>query len=232
MPLTELEYQGKLLIESVKVEFKIHNLQIEGFSMKYINKIKKSILSKMALILLATATVNSYASHHEEKIESLSITFTSMENGLSLYVDTGNNTSSNTYLINFNTILHTFEKAVETISRGHDDELSKEINELLEYALQKFNILLDVFKRYNGKPDIQAVNFATEIKREFDVEKIFAEIICKLKNIRSKAQQTGNKHLVKQVEELANKIQQKKKVWSAKSNLTLITGLVHRMKCQ
>ena len=90
---------------------------------------------------------------------------------------------------------------------------------------------MDVFKRYNGKPDTQAVNFATEIKREFDVEKIFAELINKLKILRSKAQHAGNKHLVKQIEELATKIQQKKKIWNGKSNLALVTGLVHRMKC-
>jgi len=89
-----------------------------------------------------------------------------------------------------------------------------------------------VFKRYNGKPDSQAVNFATEIKREFDVEKIFTEMVNKLKALRCKAHHAGNKHLVKLIEELAAKIQHKKKVWNGKSNLTLVAGLVHRMKCQ
>ena len=199
--------------------------------MKYNKKMKKSILSKMALILLATIVTTSYASHNEEKIGSLSTTFTAVESDLSHFVDTTNKTSFNTYIIGFTATLQSLQRTIETVIRGQDDELSKEIDELLQYALQQFNILLDVFKRYNGKPDSQAVNFATEIKREFDVEKIFAELVNKLKTLRCKAQQSGNKHLVKQIEDLATKVQQKKKIWNAKSNLTLVTGLVHRMKC-
>src|SRR5216684_1285585 len=181
--------------------------------MKYINKMKKSILSKTALILLATTIINSYASHNEEKIGSFSTAFTKVENELSLFVDQKNNTSFNIYMIGFTTTLRDLQKTIETITRGQDDELSEEIDELLHYALQQFNILLDVFKRYNGKPSTQAMSFATEIRREFDVKKIFAEMVNKLKMLRGKAQQDGNKHLVKQIEELAVKIQQKKKIW-------------------
>ncbi len=198
--------------------------------MKY-NKMKKSILSKTALIVLATMVMTSYTSHNEEKMESVSTTFISVENELSQFVDPGNKTPFNTFLISFTTKLQNLQRVIEATVRSHNDEISKEVDELLEYSLEQFNILLDVFKRYNGKPDTQAVNFATEIKREFDVEKIFAEMINKLKVLRGKAQQAGNKHLVKQIEELATKIQQKKKLWNAKSNLALVTGLVHRMKC-
>ncbi|HLJ30849.1 MAG TPA: hypothetical protein VKU36_00275 [Candidatus Babeliales bacterium] len=199
--------------------------------MKY--TIKKSTLSKVALIALATI-MGSYAlaSHHEDKIGGLSSAFTAVESDLSLFVDTANKTSFNTYMINFTTTLQALQRTAESVTRGQDDELSQEIDQLLEYALQQFNILLDVFKRYNGKPDSQAVNFATEIKREFDIEKIFAEMVNKLKNLRSKAQHAGNKQLVKHIEELAGKIQHKKKAWNNKSNLTLVAGLVHRMKCQ
>jgi hypothetical protein len=199
--------------------------------MKY--TVKKSTLSTLALIILATLMGSyAFANPNEDKIGSLSSTFTSVENDLSLFVDTSNKTSFNIYMINFTTTLQSLQRVVESVTRGQDDELSKEIDELLDYALQQFNILLDVFKRYNGKPDSQAVNFATEIKREFDVEKIFAEMVNKLKALRCKAHQTGNKHLVKLIEDLAGKIQHKKKVWNGKSNLTLVAGLVHRMKCQ
>jgi hypothetical protein len=199
--------------------------------MKY--TIKKNRLSTLTLIVLATIMVSyTNAGHNEDKIGSLTSAFTSVENDLSLFVDTANKTSFNTYMINFSTTLQNLQRTMDTIVRGQDDEFSKEVDALLEYALQQFNILVDVFKRYNGKPESQAFNFATEIKREFDIEKIFAEMIAKLKNLRCKAHQAGNKPLVKLIEDLAAKIQQKKKVWGAKQNITLIGGLIHRMKCQ
>lgn len=193
---------------------------------------KKSILSKTAFIALATMMIHSYASHNETKMESLSHAFTAAENDLSLFVDQSNNTSFNTYIISLGTTLQKLQRTVEEITRAHDDELSKEIDALVHYVLQQFNILLDVFKRYNGKSADYALSFSAEINQEFDVKKIFAETINKLKALRTKAQQAGHKHLVKQIEEFATKIQHKQKIWNGKTNLALLTGLVHRMKCK
>lgn len=204
--------------------------------MKYITT-KKSILSKIALIALISVTGSyTYASHYCEinknRIEHVSDTFTSVEEFLAQFVDSKNNTAFNLFVLKLKTTLEGLQRDIETVTRSHHDDLTKEIDELMDYSLQQFNILYNVFKKYNGKPDSQAVVFGEEIKREFNTEKIFSEMINKLKTLRGKAANAGDKHLVKQIEDLAKKIQQKKNLWTAKSNLSLITGLMHRMRCR
>lgn len=203
--------------------------------MKYIT-IKKSILSKIVLITLISLTGSyTYTNHCEdnrEKINNVANTFTSVEEYLSQFVDAKNNTAFNLFVIKLKTTLEILQRDIDALTRSHNDELAKEIDELMDYALQQFNILYNIFKKYNGKPDSQAVVFGEEIKREFNTEKIFGEMINKLRILRSKAAHEGDKHLVKQIEDLAKKIQQKKKLWAAKSNLNLINGLMHRMRCR
>ncbi len=197
--------------------------------------IKKSILSKTALIALFSIIGSyTYANHDEtnrEKIHNLSMTFTSVEGDLSQFVDSSNKTPFNIFVIKLRTTLQNLQREIETLTRGHGDELATDIDRLMDYSLQQFNILYDVFKKYNGKSAAQAKEFGEEIRRQFDTDKIFAEMISKLKVLRTKALHAGDKNLVKQIEDLAKKIQQKKTIWTAKTDLSLFLGLTKRMQC-
>lgn len=198
-------------------------------------KTKKSILSKAALIAIISLTGSlTYANHcspDKEKISSLKKTFTSVENYLSEFVSIKSKTPFNEFVLRIKTKLQNLQRNIEELTRNHTSELSKEIDELMDYALQQFNILYNVFTKYNGKPDSQALNFAGEIKKEFDTDKIFSTLIRKLKLLKGKADHEGEKALVEEIAAFISEIETKNKIWNAKRNIDLFTGISHRMKC-
>jgi len=199
--------------------------------MKYTNT-KKSILSKMALIALFLVTGSyTYTSHCETSIENVVTVFILSEKNLSGFFNSGNKTPYNTFVEELETILRDFKRSVEETTRNPNDELTKATEDLMDYISQHFNILCNIFKKYNGKPATYAADFSVEIKREFNTEKIFSEMITKLKVLRGKACHADNKHLVKRIDYLTHLIQLKKKEWSAKADWLLFAGLTNRMKC-
>ena len=197
------------------------------------NTIKKSILSKLALITAMTF-MGSYASadhvdNNQEKISNLKRTFIAVEHYLSEFVSVKSKTPFNDFVLKIREKLQHLQRNIEELTRNHGSDLSKEIDDLMDYALQQFNILYNVFKKYNGKPDSHALSFAGEIKREFDTEKIFGVLISKLKVLKNKAGE--DKALVEEIISLINDIEKKKRVWNTKSNSELFGGIAHRMKC-
>src|SRR3990172_5286272 len=141
--------------------------------------IKKSILSKVAVIAFMLMT-SSYAftnNNCETNIDSIISVFIPAEKILVTCFNSSDKTPFNTIVANLDTILRDFNRKIEAVARGHGGELSTEIDELVDYVAQHFNILLNVFKKYNGKPATSALDFSTEIKREFNTEKIFGEMI-------------------------------------------------------
>ena len=199
------------------------------------NTTKKSILSKLALVTAIIFTgsyaYGSQSDNNQEKISHLKKTFLAVEHYLSEFVSIKSKTPFNDFVLKIREKLQNLQRNIEESTRSHGSELSKEIDELMDYALQQFNILYNVFKKYNGKPDNQALSFAGEIKREFDTEKIFSMLITKLKALKTKACSTDDKALVEEITALINDIEKKKRVWNAKGNSELFAGIAHRMKC-
>src|SRR5438477_11821388 len=112
--------------------------------MKY-PKTKKSILSKIALIT-AIAFVGSYAygnqgETNKEKINVLRKTFNSVEHYLSEFVSVKSKTPFNEFVIRIVAKLQNLQRHIEELTRSHTSEVSKEIDELMEYALQQFTIM-------------------------------------------------------------------------------------------
>ena len=199
--------------------------------MKY-TKTKKSILSKIAVIALISVTGSyTYTNHAETSIDHIIHVFIPTERNLSGFFNSSNKTPYNTFVEELETILRDFKRKIEAITRNNSDELSTSIEELMDYVSQHFNILCNIFKKYNGKPASYASDFSVEIKREFNTEKIFGEMICKLKILRGKAVHADNKHLVKKIDCLTHLIQKKKSEWNAKKDWVLFAGLTNRMKC-
>ena len=197
---------------------------------------KKSILNKLALIT-AIAFIGSYAygghndNNNQEKITNLKKTFLAMEHYLAEFVSIKNKTPFNDFVLKIKEMLHRLQRHIEELTRTHSGDLSKEIDDLMDYALQQFNILYNVFTKYNGKPDSQALNFAGEIKREFDTEKIFGVLVSKLKVLKNKACNANEEPLAKEIAALISVIEDKRNRWNKKSNPELFAGISHRMKC-
>ena len=196
---------------------------------------KMNILSKLALITAITFMGSyTYADHddnNQEKISNLKKTFVAVEHYLSEFVSIKSKTPFNDFVLKIREKLQNLQRNIEELTRGHGNDLSKEIDDLMDYALQQFNILYNVFKKYNGKPDSQALSFAGEIKREFDTEKIFGVLIGKLRILKNKASNTDDKALVEEITGLINDIEKKKRIWNTKGNSELFAGIAHRMKC-
>jgi len=196
--------------------------------MKY-NTIKKAILSKVAVIAFTMVAPTLANDHHISKVDSIINVFMPAERNLAGFFNSSNKTPYNTFVEELDSILRDFQRKIETITRSHNDDISVAIDELMDYVAQHFNILCNVFKKYNGKPATYALDFSVEIKREFNPEKIFGEMIAKLKALRAKAVNADHKHLVKRIDCLMQLIQKKKSEWSAKPDWVLFTGLTNRM---
>ncbi len=201
--------------------------------MKY-NTIKKAILSKLAVLAFMVITFSAYANptHHLANVDSIINVFMPTEKILAGFFISSNKTPYNTFVVELDSILHDFQRKIEAVTRSANDELSTEIDELMDYVAQHFNVLCNLFKKYNGKPATCAIDFAAEIKREFNTEKIFGEMITKLKTLRAKAHHADHKHLVKKIDVLTQLIQKKKSEWSAKPDWVLFGGLTTRLNCR
>lgn len=205
--------------------------------MKHITT-KTSILSKVALITIISFTGSytyaNHCEHHEvqaESIDKLGGIFMSVERLLADFVNSSNKTPFNTFVTKLGTKLQELQRRIETLTRSNNDIVSAEVDKLMDYALQQFNILYSVFKKYNGKPAAHAKAFGDEIKKEFNTEKIFSEMVVKLETIKTKASHENNKHLLEKIDKLITLIKQKKNEWKQKADLVLWAGLTARMGC-
>lgn len=204
--------------------------------MKY-NTMKKAILSKVAVIAFMLTTSYTYTEHHhhhhhETNIDSIISVFIPTEKNLAGFFNSSNKTPYNAFVEELDSILHNFQRKIEAVTRSHNDDLSVAIDDLMDYVAQHFNILCNLFKKYNGKAATYAPEFSVEIKREFNTEKIFGEMVSKLKALRTKATHADNKQLVKKIDYLTQLIQKKKSEWSAKADWVLFAGLTTRMNCR
>lgn len=192
---------------------------------------KKSIVSKLALIALISVMGSyTYGNQHTTGVENIIEVFVPAEKTLSDFFNSNNPTPYKVFVDKFDVILRDFKRKIEAITRTHDDEVSVLINDITDYVAQHFNVLCNIFKKYNGKSSTYFLEFAAEIKREFNTQKIFSEIITKLKVLRGKVADT-DKQLVKRIDCLIGLIQVKKNEWSAKPDPALLTALSYRMKC-
>jgi hypothetical protein len=199
--------------------------------MKYITT-KKSSLSKALMLILFLTSAYTYTNNHAANIDSVIQIFGPAEKNLAEFFNSNVATSYNTLLYSLKTILHDFQRKVETITRTPGDELAQDMAELMDYVSQHFNILCNILQKYNGKPDSYALEFSVEIKREFNTEKIFGEMISKLRIIKDKAEKAGEKELTKKISCFMLMIQKKKAEWSAKPEWVLFAGLKKRMNCR
>ncbi|HSC25381.1 MAG TPA: hypothetical protein VLB80_04180 [Candidatus Babeliales bacterium] len=202
--------------------------------MKYITN-KKSILSKLALVTsIFTFSAHLYPVHCETSVEVIQYTadkFIAVEKHLSELVNPNNKTSLNIFITALVTMFNDFErKKTDALTRSHSNETTMAID-LMGYLLQHGNILLSILKKYNGKPSNQATVFGAEIKKEFNTEKIFGEMISKLQTLRCKAMNSDHKQLIKKIDYLIHIIQKKKNEWNDKKDYMLLTGLAYRMQC-
>jgi hypothetical protein len=198
------------------------------------NTMKKAILSKIALIAFTVMGFTSVLAndHHTSKVDNIINVFIPSEKVLVRYFNSSDKTPGNTLVEELDSILRDFQRKVDTVTRSHNDDISVAIDELMDYVAQHFNVLCNIFKKYNGKPATYAAEFSIEIKREFNTEKIFGEMIAKLKVLRTKAVHADHKHLIKRIDCLMQLIQKKKSEWSAKPDWVLFAGLTTRMNCR
>jgi hypothetical protein len=195
------------------------------------NTMKKAILSKVAaLTFMMTASTITQTNHHIAGIDSIINVFIPAEKNLAGFFNSSNKTPYNTFVKELDSILHDFQRKIDTVTRSHNDDLSVAIDELMDYVAQHFNVLCNVFKKYNGKPATYALEFSAEIKRDFNPDKIFGEMVAKLKVLRIKAHHVDNKQLIKRIDCLMQLIQKKKSEWSAKPDWVLGAGLIERMR--
>ena len=190
------------------------------------------MLSKVAVIavMIMTSAHTFTNDHCETKLDSIINVFIPTEKNLAGFFNSSIKTPYNTFLEELDTILRDFHRKIEAITRGHNDELSVGVDELVDYVAQHFNVLFNIFKKYNGKPATHAPAFSVEIQRDFNTEKIFGDIIGKLKALRVKATHADHKRLIKKIDYLSQLIQKKKNEWSAKPDWVLFAGLTTRMK--
>ena len=195
--------------------------------------IKKSNLSRVAL-LASLITMTGYANvHNETAMQDFGAFFYAIERNLTDFFNQKNKTPFATYITALEKLLNDFKRKIEDgISRGTTDALTKEINDLIDYATHNFNIAYGIMKKYCGRPSNEALTFANEIKRNFNHQKIFGDIIAKLKTLKCKSLQAGEGDLAKKIETVIIMIEKKRKEWSAKSEPSLFAGLSVRMNCK
>ncbi len=196
------------------------------------NEMKKNILSRVALLATLITVTGAYAhSEHETTIKDFGTFVFEVDRKISDFFSQNNKTSFGTYVISLEQLFSDFKRKVEEIvTRNNNSELAKELNDLMDYALRQFTIAHNIIKKYNGSTD--AGSFANEIKRDFNTERVFSQILTKLNTLKCKAKQAGESSLIKKIDAVISMIETKKKTWAAKSDLTLFTGLTYRMTCK
>ena len=191
---------------------------------------KKSILSTIALVGFMTVTTGYAAgTDNEVAIGNLGTFIYNVEQKISDFFNSGNKGSYDTFVKTFEKIFQDFKRKIEPATRGGGDALTQEIYDVLDYALQQFSIAQGIIKKYNGKPSSDATAFSVEIKRDFNTEKVFSEIVTKLKVLKCKAIKADEATLVAKIETVIQLLEKKKKEWSAKADWVLFAGLRVRM---
>lgn len=195
---------------------------------------KKSLFSRVALLAtLISITGIAHAAENEATMKDFGAFVLAVEEKFTNFFSQTNKTSFNAYIIALENLFNDFKRKIEaTISRGTSDDLTKEINDVIDYALRQFNIACNIMKKYNGKPSSEAPNFGAEIKRDFNTDKVFGEIVAKLKVLKCKATQANEEELAKKIEMVIKMIEQKRKAWNTKSDWSLLAGLSYRMGCK
>jgi N-acetylglucosamine-6-phosphate deacetylase len=198
------------------------------------NTMKKSTLSRIALLAtLICVTGITYGAENETSMKDFGTFVYEMDKNFANFFSQNNKTTFNTYIITLEKLFNDFKRKAEVaITRGNNDALAKEINDLVDYAIRQFTVAYNIMKKYNGKSSNEAMAFGAEIERDFNTEKIFAEIIVKLKVLKDKADKANECTLVKKIESIIMMIDKKRKEWSAKQRLALLTGLTYRMNCK
>ena len=233
MPLTPGVSRGRL-VEKLKSEYEhIIFLKSKDFIME--NKTKKNLLGRVALLTALLSTgIFINGGHNEEKMEYLGKFIFAADRNVVGFVSQNDKTPFKTFLDGLKSIFNDFGKNIENlVARGDtEDDLTKAINEIIDYALSRFNTLYEIMQKYNGKPASEAFHFGTEIIEKFNPEKVFGDMVIKLKALKCKASQAGEAHLVKKIDVVITMIEKKKKEWSSKSDITLLGGLTYRMNCK
>lgn len=70
------------------------------------------------------------------------------------------------------------------------------------------------------------------MKREFNAEEIFSEILKRLRTIKGLAQQEGDANLMNKLDTIIAMVEKKKKEWNGRSPAALWAGLTHRLSCK
>lgn len=197
--------------------------------------IKKSNLSRVALLATLITVTNGYpnAVENEATMKHYGAFFYAVERNLTDFFNENNKTPFVTYLTALEKLLNDFKRKIEeTVTRSNTDGLTKEINDLIDYTTHKFSIAYNIMKKYCGRPASDALTFGVEIKRDFNAEKVFGDIVTKLKALEGKALQAHEDTLAKKIETVITMIERKRKEWNAKSDGILLKGLSCRMKCK
>jgi hypothetical protein len=202
--------------------------------MKHIT-IKKSILSKVVLLASLITAVGIYGNNNNNElaIKEVGAFVHDVERKISDFCNPSNKTPMNNFIIALEKLFYDFKAKIEiTITRNNNDVLTNELYNLTDYILYQFNIACTIIKKYNGRPSSEALIFGAEIRRDFNTEKVFTEIIAKLKTLKCKADQAHESCLIKKIDIIIKMIEIKRKEWNAKSDWSLSQGLVTRMNCK
>ncbi len=200
------------------------------------NTLKKSILSAIALVSLSAAST-AYTGSTDNEITANNIAKVNLIGKLAYaeekhISDFFNPSVKTKYSVLYDAIVNVIQDATrsfEPTTRTVGNEITKMIYDIADYALQQFNIPLSIMKKYNGKPSSEAGAFSVEIKRDFNAEKVFGELIAKLKVLKSKAMKACETELVEKIDTVIAMLEKKRKEWNAKSDFVLFAGLKVRM---
>jgi hypothetical protein len=197
------------------------------------NTMKKSILRRVALLGLITVSgIYANSADNEAAIGSFGKFVYTVEKHIADFFNSSNKTSYSTFVAAFENIFQEIKRSAEPTTRAAGDALTKEIYDIIDYALQQFTIPFSIIKKYNGKPSSDAQAFGTEIKRDFNTEKVFGELISKLKVLKCKAVKANESGVAKKIETIIIMIEKKRKEWNAKADWVLFAGLRVRMDCR
>lgn len=174
---------------------------------------KKNILGRVALLAtLICVTGVAQGAENESSMQEFGTFVYEMDKNFTNFFSQSNKTPFNTYIITLEKLFNDFKRKAEaSITRGNNDAVAKEINDLVDYAIRQFTIAYNIMKKYNGKPSSDAIAFGTEIERDFNTEKIFAEIIVKLKVLKDKTDKATDCALIKKIESIITMIDKKEK---------------------
>jgi hypothetical protein len=100
---------------------------------------KKSILSAIALVTLSTATgIYAGCAENENAINNFAKFVYAVEKNIADFFNSSNRTSYVTYVTAFENLLLDFKRSFEPTTRAAGDAITKEIYEIIDYALQQF----------------------------------------------------------------------------------------------